>query len=126
MKGKLKYTQYNTFPRAKNSSIKHYQKMIEWVKRTQQLDHFPDATKMMSEIGENWTAHYCSFCAYSYLLYASVAIHGNVCEFCPIGKVSGSGSCLFTPWDRMEKAETWEAWLEAAEEEVEFLKKLKG
>lgn len=126
MKGKLKQYDYSNFSRAKASAIKHYNRMIEWVTRTQPLDGFPDKDLMEKELHENWTAHYCSFCHFSFQRFRRIAIHENVCEFCPIGRVSGSGSCYFTPWYDLDRADTWQTWLEHAKAEIAFLETLRG
>jgi len=126
MKGKLKLSEYNKFSRAKTSAINHYKRMIEWVTRTQPPDGFPDKDLMEKELHENWTAHYCALCHFSYMRYHRIAIYENVCEFCPIGKVSGSGSCYFTPWYDLDRADTWQTWIEYAKAEVVFLETLRG
>lgn len=126
MKGKLKLSAYNKFSNAKESSIKHYNRMIEWVERTQPQEGPPDKELMEKELHENWTANYCAFCHFSYSRYHKIAIHDNVCEFCPIGKISGSGSCYFTPWYDLDRADTWLTWLEYAKAELTFLKTIRG
>ena len=123
---KLKRWDYSTFGRAKASAIKHYNRMIEWVERTQAPEGIPDKDLMKNELHENWTAHYCSFCHFSFSRFSKIATHENVCEFCPIGRVSGSGSCYFTPWYDLDRADTWQTWVEDAKAEVMFLETLRG
>lgn len=122
---KMKVTQYNTFPRAKTSSIRHYERMIEWVERTQNPDHYPTKSVMERELGETWTNAYCAMCQYSEYYFLKYAKNDYVCEFCPVNRKSQLG-CLDTPWKELNLACTWRDWVISAKEELEFLKKLEG
>ena len=86
------------------ASIKHWTKMIRWVKR-QDPNEVVNYEKMLQHIHEEWSGTYCSLCHY----------YVSSCYDCILVTHTGmSCSSVGSLWCKVDCARTWGGWLKCA------------
>jgi hypothetical protein len=96
----------------KQMVIEHYERMIAWAKTQNPIDYC-SFRNMETALDESWSGVYCLLCNFY-----------KDCPLCPVGKRTGKFNCNETPWQLLNRAQNWEEWLLAAEEELKFLEGL--
>lgn len=96
---------------AVNKSIKHWERMIEWVK-TQKLSDKPDPEIMEDIFGESWFGDYCPLCQ----------LNNGPCEICILHQKGYGCEEKTSVWRKLDFALTWRTWLKHADEMLNILK----
>jgi hypothetical protein len=100
-------------------SVKHYSKMIKWVKKQDQNLSL-DSKKMYKEIKKDWSNTYCP-CCQNY----NIATHFLYrCRLdCPM--IINRKRCISLghPWNKMFYSVTWGEWLIHANKMLDLIKK---
>jgi hypothetical protein len=88
-------------------ALKHYDKMITWVK-TQESNEPADIFKMMQSIGTIWGSDDCAYCNY-------IISKGLKCDNCKLA------NCCDTFYKKMNESEKWKNWLKYAKRIRKFI-----
>jgi len=104
----------------KKDTIKHYKRMIKWVKK-QSPDDSVNSNKMFREIGENWYSPSCSYC--KKYLSSNDKPATTECWRCELRSTSVPIRCCNGLWNYMEIACRWKEWILAAKKVLKYIKK---
>ncbi len=98
----------------------HYEKMIQWVEKTQDLKDKPKHVDMFRGIQETWDGEFCPCCDAFH-----EATDNAECEECPLRnyKKPFPRYCCNGLWDKMNHANTWKKWLKYAKKIQRFIEK---
>ena len=107
-----------TEKKAIKKSIKHWKRMIKWVKRKYKMTDEPNINMMLMELGESWLGDFCPLCE-----TFNVGVH---CKNCPLAKKYGDcgNSMSKNNYKNVYKAKTWGEWLKESEIMLEQLRSL--
>jgi len=112
---------------ALGEAVAHYGRMLQWA-----LEENPEDIRhqdaMEHAIGETWYADYCPCCQ----LFMDAETDTMCCWDCPLNAlnvndvqavvpITGAENCCGGLWVAMNKARTWEQWIEGASKVRDFI-----